>query len=169
MGIIKEFNNFLNVDLINDIKKNVYENAESKWRSSLIWHTSIRNSSTIVLTFEIEDNNFKNLIKNKFISFFPELKNKPMTVCYYLWPNLSFIPFHTDGGKYMGATVYLNEKWDKNHGGLFLYENNEEIKAIVPQFNKCVVNTLKINHATSLTTMEAPPRETLQIFFYENN
>jgi Rps23 Pro-64 3,4-dihydroxylase Tpa1-like proline 4-hydroxylase len=169
MGTVKEFNNFLNVDLINNIKKNVYENAESKWRSSLNWAPLIKGSSAIVLTFEIADNNFKNVIKNKFISFFPELKNKPMTVHYYLWPNLSFIPFHNDGGKYMGATIYLNEKWDKNHGGLFLYENKEEIKAIVPEFNKCVVNIFKINHATSLTTVEAPPRETLQIFFYENN
>jgi len=170
MGTIKQFNNFLDINLIKNIKNKIHQNlAEPKWRSSLYWYFGFKNSSSPVLSFEIEDDIFKNIIKNKFISFFPQLTNKSMTVFYYIWPNLSFIPFHTDGGKYMGATIYLNEEWDKNHGGLFLYENNNEINVIIPEFNKCVVNDLKINHATTLTTIEAPYRETLQIFFYENN
>jgi len=169
MGTIKQFNNFLDIDFINDIKKEVYQNiGEPNWKNSLCWDPSVRKSSTVVLIFGLNDF-FKNELKNKFVYFFPELINKLIYVNYYIWPNLSFIPFHADGGKYMGATIYLNENWDKDNGGLFLYEDNEEIKAIIPEFNKCIVNDLKTNHATTLTTMGAPYRETLQIFFNENN
>ena len=162
---IMQFNNFLDINFIKDIKKEIYENAhEPKWKNSLYWEPSIRKSSTIVSILEVKDI-FKNKIKDKFIFLFPELINKEITVNYYLWPNLSFIPFHNDWKKYMAATIYLSEEWNKDYGGLFLYENNKEIKAIVPEFNKCIVNNLKVVHGTSLTTIDAPYRETLQIFF----
>ena len=88
-------------------------------------------------------------------------------VMNYAWCPLSYIPWHNDGHVDCAATVFLNEHWDPNWGGLFLYRESEEtqIKAFAPSFNSGFRNDGHIRHATSMVAMDAPePRFTLQIF-----
>jgi hypothetical protein len=93
------------------------------------------------------------------------IKDLSIFITYYVWNNLSYIPFHNDGNYCMASTIYLNETWSEDDGGLFLYKTNKDIKAIVPEFNKCIINKNNIIHGTTLTTTVSPYRETLQLFF----
>ena len=61
---------------------------------------------------------------------------------FYIWQPLTGIPPHTDKAHKFGATIYLNEKWDRTDGGWFLWkEGDDEIwKAIPPQRNLMMIN-----------------------------
>lgn len=88
-------------------------------------------------------------------------------VMNYAWFPLSYIPWHNDGHVTCAATIFLNEEWDPNWGGLFLYRQDDtgEIRAIAPSFNSGIRNTNQVSHATSIVALDAPePRFTIQIF-----
>ena len=85
---------------------------------------------------------------------------------HFLLPN-SHIPWHIDNHK-TGITIFLNNDWDLDHGGLFLYkdrDNNDNIKAILPEKNKIVIVRNGITpHAVSILSNNSKIRRTLQIF-----
>ena len=171
MKKIKIYENFLEEDFILELKKNVYGKVgEENWFSSLAWHESIRKSSSLVVIKVLDkDKYIYNYIKKKYQNLFPEFKNKKLKlkINYYVWPKLSYIPFHKDTGHLIASTIYLNENWNEDYGGLFLYKEKNEIKAVAPKYNLALVNFANISHGTSLTTLDAPYRETIQIFFDE--
>lgn len=88
-------------------------------------------------------------------------------VMLHAWPAHSSIPWHNDGGHDGAATVYLNERWEPEWGGHFLYrlaEDGEQV-TVVPQFNRGVRNEAKVLHRTTPVTKLAPePRFSLQAF-----
>ena len=47
---------------------------------------------------------------------------------------------HDDNGRY-GCTIYLNKEWDINWGGIFIWYDGEELKALNPTYNMMVLNT----------------------------
>ena len=88
-------------------------------------------------------------------------------VMNYAWSRLSYIPWHNDGHRGTAVTVYLNDSWDRDWGGLFLYEGSsrDDIRAVVPHFNCGLRNSRHLQHATTLVALDAPePRFTLQLF-----
>jgi Rps23 Pro-64 3,4-dihydroxylase Tpa1-like proline 4-hydroxylase len=83
----------------------------------------------------------------------------------------SFIPWHTDENHILSVTIYLNEVWDRDWGGFFLYENKDGLGAILPRFNTAVGFKCPMTHCTVMPTINAPLRESIQVFFdpkYEN-
>ncbi len=166
--MIKTFYNFLEFDFIQNLKKTVKDKIfKNEWITSLCWIDSVKKSSQPVLIMKLTDEvEIYQYFQKKYNEVFSETINKKIEINYYLWPRLSFIPFHSDGKNRFASTIYLNESWDKDLGGLYLYEQNNEIKALVPTFNMCVFNNDNLYHGTSLTTVDAPYRETVQLFFY---
>lgn len=84
----------------------------------------------------------------------------------YAWTKLSYIPWHRDSHRRSSITLYLNEFWDRDWGGIFIYEDagSGEVKGHVPQFNTAIKNDMNVAHAvTMITTDPALPRFTLQI------
>lgn len=134
------------------------------WRNNLAWDAQIRRSSNPVWILPINDELNLN-IKNQFIKNNFNVQHLKITAQFYCWTPLSHIPFHNDDQKILSATIYLNKVWDKNYGGLYLYEENSNIKAVIPKFNRCVINDSSVEHAVSIISMDAPYRETIQIFF----
>jgi len=110
------------------------------------------------------DNEVYELIYQKMSSFF---SIKPISITFHYWQPSSFIPWHDDGNKSAAATIYLNEYWDADYGGLFLYDelNGEGIRGIVPHFNKCIFQPGGLWHCTTQTHFKAPVRKSLQVFF----
>ena len=80
-----------------------------------------------------------------------DIKNYVHFMIYY-WPVGSYIPWHNDGHARFTATVYCNRYWDRDWGGLFLYEEKDKILAEVPEWNKLVVQTDKDWHSTTSIT-----------------
>ena len=70
----------------------------------------------------------------------------------YYWPMYSYIPWHDDGHTSFTATFYCNRYWNKDWGGLFLYEKDDNILAEVPEWNKLIVQTARDPHSTTSVT-----------------
>jgi Rps23 Pro-64 3,4-dihydroxylase Tpa1-like proline 4-hydroxylase len=88
-------------------------------------------------------------------------------VMNYAWTKLSYIPWHNDPDYKNAITVYLNEHWDRDWGGIYLYVDRETkgIKGYVPQFNSGLKNNSKLDHSTTLISVDAEyPRLTIQVF-----
>lgn len=93
-------------------------------------------------------------------------------IMIYYWTRFSYIPWHNDNRAYDGAlTVYLNREWDPDFGGYFLYEDGEEVKAILPKRNTAVMQYGSLMHCTTPVNFEGDLRITLQAFLKnkENN
>lgn len=84
----------------------------------------------------------------------------------YAWSRLSYIPWHNDGMHEVAITVYLNDVWEQDWGGIFLYmDEMSGIRGYAPKFNTGLKNRGHILHSTSMVTPDAAgPRFTLQIF-----
>lgn len=84
---------------------------------------------------------------------------------YYYWGPNSGIGCHNDASYDVGATLYLND-FPLNHGGLFVYGNDDEdVNVIVPTRNTLVVNDQKERHlVTTISSQAMFPRVTIQIW-----
>ena len=126
------------------------------------WVPSIVKDSNPVLIYDIDDEQIIDIINNACQKTFDKI---PKKVMLYYWTVGSYIPWHCDSHVSNAGTFYLNENWDRNWGGLFLYEDGEEIKAIVPECNCFLYQNKTMLHATTPTTSSAPPRVSFQMFF----
>ena len=155
---------FLPEDLILQIKKYIYRERPQTFNHSS-WNQKIIKDSARVEIFRLSDTEFKEQIINCYSNYFNINTYTTTYVNYYKWLPGSFIPFHNDESSSLASTIYLNESWDKDYGGLFLYEEEQEIKGYVPKYNSAVINKNNVSHSTSIISPTAPKRETLQIFF----
>lgn len=123
--------------------------------------------SNAVFGFDL-DEELKITVLKEFIAkgMLPSMPKKAQ-VYIHLFSRNSFIPWHDDKKYPYTATVYLNETWDVDFGGLFLYEDDSNLKCIMPKFNTAVYFEPPLGHATTVTTINAPLRESLQIFVDE--
>jgi hypothetical protein len=92
---------------------------------------------------------------------------KKLHAYIHLFSRNSFIPWHDDAKYKYTGTVYLNKTWDVNFGGLFLYEDAQELKCLMPAHNTGAFFTPPLGHTTTVTAINAPFRESLQIFVEE--
>ena len=164
MDNITVVKDFLPTDLILQIKNYIYREKPQTYNHSC-WNQNIIKDSARVEIFRLSDTEFKQHVINCYSNYVDIKKYSVTYVNYYRWLPGSFIPFHNDERSSLASTIYLNESWDKDYGGLFLYEQDEEIKGYVPKYNSAVINKNSISHSTSIISPTAPKRETLQIFF----
>ena len=158
--IVKE--NFLSLELIKNIKNYVY--GQKTHSSNFVrWGQGIVRSSSAVMVFDLPDT-YTSEIKNVVLEKFGLTQVKDFGVMYYAWTKLSYIPWHYDSHVNSGITIYLNEFWHKDWGGYFAYENDEKIECIKPSFNKAIQVIMPTHHTVFNTTIDAPVRETIQIF-----
>lgn len=100
---------------------------------------------------------------------FPEfdVSGLEISATYTCGGRLSFIPWHDDHNHVFSVTVYVNEVWDRDWGGHFLYEHDNALHAVLPAFNTAVGFACPLQHCTMMPNLNAPLRESIQIFFGE--
>jgi len=145
--MIKQYDNVLNEELI----KNIMEYFKSMlgkdvWSSSSGWDQNLSLISANTLTHGITNNILKKEIKKSIeeaieVNFDEE--NLNFLPLIYVWSGGSYITWHEDHMYPYNGTIYLNEEWDSDDGGVFLYKDNftNEIKGIEPTYNSMVVNS----------------------------
>lgn len=90
-------------------------------------------------------------------------------IMIYYWTRFSYIPWHNDNREYDGAiTIYLNREWDPDFGGYFVYEEGDELKAIIPKRNLGVMQYGSLMHCTTPVNFTGDIRFTLQAFLSKN-
>jgi hypothetical protein len=160
------------------ISKKLLNSGQNQFTCNLkLWNENIVLDSFPVLVHTIYDNtklygslrdnilsvvNAQEKIKEKY----GELKINGHIMLYY-WTRFSYIPWHNDRTYDAALTIYLNDDWDRNYGGYFLYndENENEIKAICPNRNLGVIQYNQVHHCTTPVNFNGGIRYTLQVFF----
>lgn len=170
MKKITKYENFLSDEMFEKTFKHVMEIIRSNSKfgiSNFNWQNYIVLESAPVLLYTLNDENtpfFHELVSE--VEKKTQYSLSVPIINFYIWTNSSYIPWHDDGAYSAGLTIYLNNDWDLNWGGLFLYKDkDEEIKSIAPKKNRAVLQEGGVPHSVTLTTKQADYRYTLQIFF----
>ena len=167
MGIT-EINSIFSTEDFSFIKN---EFEKSNFKDNLVWEDDVKHFSHPVKISEINDSDIIKLISDtlKNINIAPLNKNVIKGCLFYKWEPGCYIPWHQDSNHSAGLTIYLNDDWSYENGGLFLYEENNDIKTIIPQKNKAVLQVGGVPHSTTIVSKYSKPRKTIQIFFDKFN
>ena len=166
MKLIKDFldSNTLqlcNLDLENKLKNSKWNSNRPAWGEHLL--VGLKGD---VLATPI-DPDINQMIKTNLISHFPNLCDNDTEIRsqYFQWQIESGISTHPDHLFKFVATFYLNQEWQVDYGGIFLWHTSDnELKAFCPKYNHLMVDTETLPHSVTPVTHAAPePRYTIQI------
>jgi len=144
------------------------------WRTSfLLWdpflHTGVTGSC---MSNNVSDK-LNELIHKQIRSYLPE--HDRIQCIFHLWQPLSGIAGHNDSHMKFGATIYLNDNWDPNAGGWFIWEDEETkqsgiYKTLVPTRNMMVLNDNKEMHwVTPISPITSDMRYSIQIWCFDKD
>lgn len=166
------FDDFLDPNLLKQI---------SEWSLSIpydhcytnhnIWPSTVVNDSDCIYLKRINSDvpteaNFYKQVCNAVTNKLEYTKHLNFSISIHYCTQGAHIPWHNDGSHKHAITIFLNSRWDRNNGGLFLFEDviKNEIKAVVPTFNRAIELTGGVLHAVTATTKTSPIRRSIQIF-----
>jgi len=157
------YDNFFDLSLLKEIDQYASNKInERTWRTSQGWPQNIKRFTSPISILELPDH-FLIPIRERYRKVSKKFYAEVAT--YYIWPPGSYIGWHSDSTYSFTSTTPLNEKWDKDHGGIFLYEDSRgNIKGILPVHNKCVINMNALKHTVTMLTPDASLRRTLLVF-----
>ena len=166
---MKVINNFLdhltlhmcNIDLQHKIKEDTWVSNRPVWGEHLL--VGLKGDVLAIAT----DPMINESIKEALIKHVPELCDKDTEIRsqYFQWQPESGISMHTDHLFKFVATLYLNNEWQPDFGGLFIWqEPDNSLKVKCPEHNTIVIDTDTLMHAVTPVTHAAPEnRLTIQI------
>lgn len=171
MGSIEKHPNALSFTLLNDIHEHIVANSNNYiWRQNDIWNEDIVAGSAPIMMTQLDK--FEPRLREEIGRFIPEVRKMNLWVpfpMFFSMPQHAQIGWHEDYTP-INVSIYLNEYWDKNWGGLFLYMEEENLKGFVPEFNTAVVAKGQIQHHVSMISTAAPVRRySIQLFFAERD
>ena len=175
MKKVTKYVDFLPFDLLNELQEfadkvnqmdvnsvSGFKTNKTDWEENII-----QESESLKIYTADDDNELINRIRQEIENQTGWIANGEMML--YFWPPGSYIPWHNDGHMNAGFTLYLNEFWDKDWGGLFLYEYGPEniIIGVTPNENMAILQEGGVQHAITTINKGANIRITLQAFFLE--
>jgi hypothetical protein len=172
--LVTTYNDFFTSSVINLVKKSSHEVfhynkgvGHQILKTNSYWPDNIKLPGVPIFIHDIKEGcNLYNLISSEVTKITGTLTSLGMM--FYYWPKYSYIPWHKDTeARYNGSiTVYLNEIWDRENGGYFMYEDNTDntIRAVLPCCNKAIFQGANVEHCTSVN-LSSEIRSTLQIFY----
>ena len=123
---VKSYDNFLEVDLINQIENYAQQcSAQTVWGSSHAWESRVKRFtppiSVLILPDKFSIPIQKQLLKKTSLTW--KKNNPPLKSMYYLWPPGGYIGWHDDSKYEFASIICLNKVWYPNWGGIHLYED----------------------------------------------
>lgn len=166
---IKIYENFLSeksLELLNKTVENIFNHKDELpiFSSSFShWDKNLIKSSTPILRYFLNerDIDLTSLLINEIENRIPYYIGG---IIIHIMPKLSYIPWHNDAGHSAALTIYLNENWNPDWGGFFMYRTENEIKAIRPIKNTAILQSGGVVHSVSTINMDADYRISLQCF-----
>ena len=143
------------LDIIHDdIERSKYEFC---WSSGNLinWEEPVIRNITGTVVYTLVSDKITSIIKKELIDIIPDGGN--LELKYNIWHPNSGISWHNDGKYRYGFTLYLNQTWDIDWGGVFMWEDNlsDEYKMFPPEYNCLVLNDSKEYHAVSIISPTA--------------
>lgn len=164
---IKQYESFLSEELFLEVQKFVEslinDNQKPLSTSFGTWQKELIKASTPILRYEfnLTETDLFQKIKKEFESKIPY---KVVNIIVHTMPKLSYIPWHNDSHVKAAFSLYLNEKWDSDWGGVFMYKIDNEIRAVEPNRNLGVFQYGGTKHCVTTINMDAEYRYSLQFF-----
>ncbi len=94
-----------------------------------------------------------------------KLSVKDHDIMIYYWTRFSYIPWHEDQNYEGTLTVYLNDEWQPDWGGYFMYEDKKgDVHAILPKKNFGLLQQGGIKHCTTPVNFDGGMRISIQVF-----
>ena len=151
-------------ELINTAK-NLLRQGGNTFGTNAWWNPNIVKDSFPVLIHGIyKDSELFAKVREQ-IEKKTKLAVKDHDIMIYYWTRFSYIPWHEDQNYEGALTVYLNEEWQPEWGGYFLYEDNkQEIRAILPKRNFGLLQQGGIRHSTTPVHYDGGMRISIQVF-----
>jgi len=164
--MIYTIKNALSNDLILECVKHSQEQFRGKnLRTNFGWGYELVQESSPVLINDIPDDSelYQRILEDlKTRSEIPSVKEVKMM--FFYWTRGSYIPWHTDQNYEAGITIYLNDVWGQDDGGLFLYREDDQIKGLIPEYNMMVIQTGGVYHTVTPIIPVGAIRASIQIF-----
>ena len=131
---------------------------ERCWTSSCIaWADNVKKGITGSTLVTGVSDELKVKLEKELRKYLPDgMEEVKVHADYYVWQYNAGISGHTDQKYKFGATLYLNDEWFVNSGGLFVWEDSEtgKEKVHVPTRNVLVLNTKHEEHMVTPVTIE---------------
>jgi hypothetical protein len=167
--MITKYDNFLSENLLVLIDKKIKDIFNSKSERAIFsssishWSEYLKSSSTPILRYVMNDSDLEllNFLKKEIEKKIPYYVDD---VIIHIFPKLSYIPWHDDGSHSAALTIYINEKWEVNWGGYFMYKINDELLAIKPKRNLAVLQNGGLPHCVTTTNIDSDFRISIQCF-----
>lgn len=176
MKEIKIFDNFFTEECLDKINKKLdLFVGKEKIKSALFslnlwnWEEELIQGSFPILRHSLveEDDEILRSIRGEVQK---KIDLKVGGVVIHFFTKMSYIPWHSDAGYGGALTIYMNRKWDPNWGGFLLYREGDEIKAIIPEYNKAVYQKGGVPHCVTPVNMSAGEmRMSIQVFLQKEN
>lgn len=160
---------------INELK------SEFVWSSSTIrWSENIKVGITGSCLSTPVDEKLQDQILQEISEYLPDTSKEILTM-FYIWQPNSGMSRHLDSSYKFAATIYLNNYWNIEWGGNFLYYKKPNIdwntpeedymydyenwSIIVPEHKTMILNTDKLLHMVTPISPFCPElRYTIQVF-----
>ena len=90
-------------------------------------------------------------------------------IYFYYGTMYSYFPWHNDihpkSNRNGAITIYLNEIWDHNWGGYYMFKETEfDIRAIQPKQNLMILSKGGVIHSTTPVSKSADIRRSIQVY-----
>ena len=160
---MKIYKNVLTKELLEECREDIRNNLdEFTWSlSSFAWHNSINIGITGVCASYLINDQLSKKLESCLQPYLASYETVEFQI--QAWTKNSGIAIHNDACHGFGSTIYLNEEWDVNWGGLFLWKESEEdeiFNAFCPKENTMLINT---NQNPHLVTPVSPLCPSLRI------
>lgn len=164
---MKTYSNVLNSDTIKAIRDETNKSfQEDVWRlSTLCWPSYIKVGIMAGAACKALSSELASEVEAQIKHLLPPYETLIQQI--YVWPPTSGISAHNDGNKKFGVTIYLNDHWELNFGGLFIWrdKDTDELKVRMPEFNSMVLNDEEELHlVTPVANGCSVLRHTIQIW-----
>ena len=169
MSNVIKFDNFLDKSLylkMRSYSHDMYHSGEHVLKTHKCWNNTVVLDSFPVLIYRIPD---EEKVMKDLTTTINQKTGMNYSVCagFYYWTRFSYIPWHEDSHLDAAMTIYLNDKWTENNGGYLMYEDGDEIKAILPQKNRAIWQRNGVRHSTSAVNYDGDIRYTIQCWLTE--
>ncbi len=161
-------NDVLQPKLLQEIRRWVEKGEISLTRCNLdSWPMNVVKLSGAILLRDILGGRKLQLLE-ALAEFLPvDVSPDAVTITHTYMGRLAYIPWHEDTGYRFSMTLYLNERWERDWAGHLIVEEPEGLRAILPKFNSAVMFEPPVHHMVAMPSLDAPLRESLQIFVKE--
>lgn len=177
---MKIIDNFFDLTTLSELKKAIQSeitNESSAIKKSDLStekdHVGLDNSNYYFLNGPAKIIVLKNLVANKLLSA-DVMNGKDSMLRYHVNRAPYNARWHLDGLyaekdelDYIGITIFLNDNWETNDGGLFVYKENKndtQGKFVEPIGNRIIINSKDLDHAVTAITNQEVVRYSLQMF-----